>query len=59
MQTLEQAVEEGEQVFSVCPICGRLVCDGCFMVCEDLDMCRACAARLKENGRPVGNGDME
>ncbi len=39
--------------FSLCPICSRLVCDHCFLVCEDLDMCSACAKRLHEEGEPV------
>ena len=47
------AVKQAEEIFSCCPICHRLVCDHCFMVCEDLDMCSACASRLKEHGEPV------
>ena len=37
----------------VCPICRRLICDSCFLICEEMDMCRACAKRLKEDGEPV------
>ncbi|MGN0421756.1 MAG: hypothetical protein ACI4EY_03370 [Lachnospiraceae bacterium] len=46
-------VKQAEEIFSCCPICHRLVCDHCFLVCEDLDMCCACAKRLKEYGEPV------
>ena len=48
-----QAVKSIGEHFSLCPICGRLVCDRCFLVCDDLDMCAACAGRLKEDGEPV------
>ncbi len=50
-QTL--AVEQVGKHFSLCPICGRLVCDHCFLVCDDLDMCISCAGKLKEHGEPV------
>ena len=46
---LRQAVER----FNICPICGRAVCNHCFMICEDLDMCVTCARRLDEEGTPV------
>ena len=47
------AVRETAEQFNYCPICKQLVCNGCFMICEDLDMCRLCAARLHEKGIPV------
>ena len=47
------AGQEGKERFSVCPICRRLICDSCFLICEEMDMCRACAKRLKEDGEPV------
>ena len=37
-----------------CPICKRLVCDHCFLICDDLDMCVQCAAKLNEKGTVVG-----
>jgi hypothetical protein len=41
--------------FNICPVCGRAVCDACFRVCEDIDMCRACAEKLNEPGEsPLG-----
>ena len=46
---LRQALER----FNICPICGRAVCNSCFMICEDLDMCVTCAQRLDQEGTPV------
>lgn len=48
-----RALDEAKKVFSLCPICGHLVCDHCFLLCEELDMCCECAERLKESGSPV------
>lgn len=53
----QRAAETAAQSFNLCPICGRLVCDRCFLICDDLDMCVACARRLSENGTPVGDVD--
>ena len=50
---LQRATEDAGKAFSRCPICHRLVCDKCFLICEDLDMCVACAAHLQERGSPV------
>lgn len=50
---LAQAAKAAGEVFSQCPICQRLVCDRCFLICEELDMCVSCATHLKENGSPV------
>ena len=38
------------EIFSQCPVCGRLVCDRCFLICEDLDLCAACAKALQVRG---------
>ena len=38
----------------ICPICKRLVCDHCFLICDDLDMCVQCATKLNEKGTVVG-----
>lgn len=53
---LLRAVTEAQGAFSQCPICRRLVCDRCFMVCDELDMCVSCANRLQERGEPVAGG---
>ena len=50
---LERAVAELKTVFNACPVCRRVVCDHCFFVCEDLDLCTSCVGRLKEQGEPV------
>lgn len=48
-----RAAAEASQCFSRCPICGRLVCDDCFRICDDLDLCADCAERLQVHAEPV------
>mgnify|MGYP006919090915 FL=1 len=52
-----RAAAEFVQNFNLCPICGRLVCDDCFRIGEDLDLCVSCARQLEVQGQPVLNGD--
>ena len=52
-QAVDRAVSEAVHHFNSCPVCGRLVCNYCFVICDDLDLCRACAARLQETGELV------
>lgn len=47
------AIKEAREVFSQCPICRRLVCDACFLVCTKVDLCKECADMMKEAGEPV------
>ena len=47
------AGQEARDRFSQCPVCRRLVCDACFLICDEMDLCRECAARMKEPGEPV------
>ncbi len=47
------AGKEARERFSRCPICRRLVCDSCFLICDEMDMCKECAGRMKEKGEPV------
>lgn len=47
------AIRESAQHMNFCPICKQVVCNRCFLICEDLDMCRHCAERLQEKGSPV------
>ena len=49
----EKAVAEAAAIFNLCPICHRLVCDHCFLICDDLDMCQSCADDLMEKGEFV------
>ena len=32
----EKAAAEASEIFSQCPVCVRLVCNRCFLICEDL-----------------------
>lgn len=47
------ASKEARERFSLCPICRRLVCDSCFLICDEMDLCRECAERMNEHGEPV------
>lgn len=49
----EKAAADALEIFSQCPVCGRLVCDRCFLICEDLDLCTACAEALQVRGDVV------
>ena len=49
----QSAIREGAENLNFCPICKRLVCNRCFLICDDLDMCKQCAANLEETGSPV------
>ncbi|MGN1319220.1 MAG: hypothetical protein ACI4VF_09410 [Lachnospirales bacterium] len=39
--------------FSICPICHGLICDPCFLICDEIEMCISCAKRLNQSGKPV------
>lgn len=52
-RAMQAAGQEARERFSQCPICRRLVCDACFLICDEMDLCRECAARMKEPGEPV------
>ena len=49
----ELAIKEAREIFSRCPICRHLVCDKCFLLCEEIEMCKDCAVKLQEEGIPV------
>lgn len=49
----EKAAAKAAEIFNYCPVCGRLVCDRCFLICEDLDLCIACAKALQVRGDVV------
>ncbi len=53
------AIREATEHFNYCPICKRLVCNRCFLICDDLDMCKQCASRLGETGIPVFSDVLE
>ena len=47
------AIRDAAEHMNYCPICKRLVCNKCFLICDDLDMCMQCAADLEQPGHPV------
>ena len=47
------AIREAAEHLNYCPVCKRLACNRCFLVCEDLDLCTECAKRLNVKGSPV------
>lgn len=49
----ELAIKEGIEHFNLCPICQRLVCNNCFLMCDDLDICQSCANDLNVCGESV------
>ena len=49
----ERSVTDAMETFNLCPICRRLVCNRCFLLGEDIDLCTDCARALRENGRTV------
>ena len=48
-----RAIRSAAEHMNYCPICKRLVCNQCFLICDDLDMCKQCAADLELQGKPV------
>lgn len=57
-RAFEKAVEEAVHSFNVCPLCERLVCNGCFLICEEIDICFRCAEQLQEKGEQVSLADL-
>ena len=49
----QAAIRDAAENLNYCPICKRLVCNRCFLICDDLDMCKQCATHLEEAGSPV------
>ena len=47
------AVRDAAEHMNYCPVCKRLICNRCFLICEDLDMCKQCASAMEETGTPV------
>lgn len=47
------AIRSAAENMNYCPICKRLVCNQCFLLCDDLDMCKECAVKLQQYGQPV------
>jgi hypothetical protein len=53
------AIRSAAEHMNYCPICKQLVCNQCFLICEDMDMCRQCASSLEETGTPVVSDILE
>ena len=49
----QTAIRDAAEHLNYCPICKRIVCNRCFLICDDLDMCRSCATSLEETGEVV------
>jgi hypothetical protein len=49
----KNAIRQVAEHMNHCPICKQLVCNHCFLICEELDICCKCAAQLKQTGTPV------
>ena len=50
------AIRDAAEHLNYCPICKRLVCNRCFMICDEVDMCRDCAEKLGQTGQCVLHG---
>ena len=53
------AIRNAAEHMNYCPICKRLICNQCFLICDDLDMCIQCARDLEQQGTPVLVGFLE
>lgn len=53
------AIRSAAENMNYCPICKRLVCNQCFLICDDLDMCKQCATALEQRGHPVASHVIE
>lgn len=52
-----KAVEQAVHFFNLCPLCERLVCNDCFLICQEIDICLRCAEQLQEKGEQVSATD--
>ena len=51
----DRAIEILAGVFNYCPICKRIVCNNCFIVTGDIDICIDCAEKLGISGTVVSS----
>ncbi|MFQ7646575.1 MAG: hypothetical protein ACLRK4_19865 [Ruthenibacterium lactatiformans] len=52
-----RAYQDALECFNLCPVCARLVCNCCFRICSDVDMCSTCAEHLGEGGEAVASAE--
>ena len=50
------AIRSAAEHLNFCPVCKRLACNRCFLICDELDLCADCADRLGVSGSPVVSG---
>jgi recombinational DNA repair protein RecR len=48
-----KAVDQAMLNLNFCPVCKTVICDSCFMICDDIDMCVDCARVFEETGELV------
>ena len=53
------AIHRAAEHLNYCPICTQLVCNQCFLICEDLDMCKTCASMLQQQGQLVAGDTLD
>lgn len=53
------AIHSAAEHMNYCPICKQLVCNQCFLICEDLDMCKTCASALQQQGQLVAGDTLD
>lgn len=56
MLARQVAIRNAAEQMNYCPVCKRLVCNQCFLICDELDLCKQCAADLEQKGNPVLTG---
>jgi rRNA maturation endonuclease Nob1 len=52
----KQALKDFSGTMNQCQECERIVCDKCFQVNVEQDLCADCSTRLNYKGKPVANG---
>ncbi len=53
VEARRQALTALSNSISICSICDRCICDECFLICQDIDLCRDCAEILGISGENV------
>ena len=56
MNARNAVLDDAVNYFSICPICHELICERCFWICDEIEMCCSCAERLHQSGKPVMAG---
>ena len=51
----EKAINSLSANLNLCPVCGHIVCNNCFVITDDIDICSDCAKKLGVTGKTVGS----